>query len=84
MKVADSDAKRQVMQSLAGMYLGKALLFEWGLKLVHPLRACCSASEMQRHIQCVCPALKGERIQVYHGLAELLQVWDSIERATQR
>jgi hypothetical protein len=42
MKVAS--AKRQVMQSLAGMYPGNALIFKWGLKpfpeaisCVHPL-----------------------------------------------
>jgi hypothetical protein len=41
---------------------------------------CGHVSETQTHIQCVCPALKGERILVHHGLAELL--WGSVERAT--
>jgi hypothetical protein len=79
MKVAS--AKRQVMQSLAGMYPGNALLFKWGLKPSPVCTLCEHASETQTHIQCVCPALKGERIRVHHGLAELL--WGSIERATQ-
>ena len=74
-------AKRQVLQSLAGMYPGNALLFKWGLKPSPMCTLCNQASETQAHIQCVCPALKGERIRVHHGLAELL--WGSIERATQ-
>ena len=74
-------AKRQVLQSLAGMYPGNALLFKWGLKPSPMCTLCKHASETQAHIQCVCPALKGERIRVHHGLAELL--WGSIERATQ-
>jgi len=78
MKVAS--AKRQVMQSLAGMYPGNALMFKWGLKPSPVCTLCGHVSETQTHIQCVCPALKGERIRVHHGLAELL--WGSIERAT--
>jgi hypothetical protein len=81
MKIAS--AKRQVMQSLAGMYPWNALMFKWGLKpsLVCTLCEHASETHWQTHIQCVCPALKGERIRVHHGLAELL--WGSIERATQ-
>jgi hypothetical protein len=79
MKVAS--AKRQVMQSLAGMYPGNALLFEWGLKPSPMCTLCAHVSETQTHVQCVCPALKGERIRVHHSLAELLL--GSIERAAQ-
>jgi hypothetical protein len=78
MKVAS--AKRQVMQSLAGMYSGNALMFKRVLKPSLVCTLCGQVSETQTHIQCVCPALKGGRILVHHGLAELL--WGSIERAT--
>jgi hypothetical protein len=63
------------------MYPGKALMFKWGLKQSPVCTLCEHASETQTHIQCVCPALKGERIRVHHGLAELL--WGSIKRVTQ-
>jgi hypothetical protein len=57
MKIAS--AKRQVMQSLAGMYPGNALMFKWGLKPSPVCTLCEHASETQTYIQCVCPALKG-------------------------
>ena len=77
----DTPAKRQVLKSLAGMYPGNALLFKWGLTPSPACTLCGHASETQTHIQCVCPALKAERIRVHHGLAELL--WGSIERSSQ-
>jgi hypothetical protein len=55
-------AKRQVLQSLAGMYPGNALWFKWGLKPSRVYTLCEHALETQTQIQCVCPALKGERI----------------------
>jgi hypothetical protein len=73
--------KRTVLQTLAGMYPANALLHKWGLAPSPACALCGHASETQAHIQCVCPALKAERIRVHHGLAELL--WGSIERASQ-
>ena len=77
----DTPAKRQSLQSLAGMYSGNALLFKWGLTQSPACTLCGHVSETQTHIQCVCLALKAERIRVHHGLAELL--WGSIERSSQ-
>lgn len=73
--------KRTVLQTLAGMYPSNALLFKWGLTPSPGCVLCGHASETQTHIQCVCPALKEERIRVHHELAEYL--WRSIERASQ-
>ena len=53
-------AKRQVLQTLPGMYPRNALLFKWGPSLT-PSPACtlCGhAAETQTRVQCVCPSLK--------------------------
>jgi hypothetical protein len=63
MKVASA---KEVMQSLTGMNPGNALMFKWGLKPSPVCTLYWHVSETQTHIQCVCPALKGERIQVHH------------------
>jgi hypothetical protein len=57
------------------------LLLKWGPKPSPVCTLCGHVSETQTRIQRVCPALKGARIRVHHGLAELL--WGPIERATQ-
>ena len=80
-RMATDKRKRTVLQTLAGIYPGNAMLFRWGLAPPPACALCGHASETQTHIQCVCPALKAERIRVHHGLAETL--WGSIERASQ-
>jgi hypothetical protein len=50
MKVAS--AKRQVTQSLAGMYPGNVLMFKWGLKPSPMCPLCGHVLETQAHIQC--------------------------------
>ena len=56
-------AKRQVMQTIAGTFRGNALKFKWHLVSSPACSLCNHANESQVHIQCVCPALKGERIR---------------------
>ena len=76
MRMRTSTAKRQVLQTLAGMYPGNALLYKWGLIPSPACALCGQPLETQAHIQCVRPALKAERIRVHHGLTEL--PWGSI------
>ena len=71
-------AKRQVLQTIAGTFPGNAIKFRWRLVPSPACSLCNHANESQVHIQCVCPALKGERIRVHHALATLL--WSEIAR----
>jgi hypothetical protein len=81
-------AKRRVLQTLAGAFLGNALLYRWKMRssgLCKPLQGSCylcgALAETQAHIQCVCVALKAARISAHHNLAGT--VFASITRAGQ-
>ncbi len=74
-------AKRRVLQTMAGMFPGNALLYtgRWKLLPSGSCHLCGAAAETQAHIQCVCTALKGARISTHHNLAGM--VFESVSKA---
>ena len=72
-------AKRRVLQTMAGMFPGNALLYRWKLRPAGSCDLCGAPAETQAHIQCVCTALKGARISAHHNLAGM--VFESISKA---
>jgi hypothetical protein len=52
-------AKRRVLQTMAGIFSGNALLYRWKLRQSGSCDLCGAAEETQAHIQCACTALKG-------------------------
>ena len=68
-------AKRRVLQTLAGVFPGNAILCRWKLRATATCDLCACPAETQAHIQCVCPALKGARIAAHHTLAGMVFDW---------
>jgi ribonuclease HI len=64
--------KRRVLQTIAGVFPGNALLCRWKLRNTATCDLCSCPAETQAHIQCVCPALKGARIAAHHTLAGMI------------
>ena len=64
--------KRRVLQTIAGVFPGNALLCRWKLWNTAMCDLCSCPAETQAHIQCVCPALKGARIAAHHTLAGMI------------
>ena len=64
--------KRRVLQTIAGVFPGNALLCRWKLRNTAMCDLCSCPAETQAHIQCVCPALKGARIAAHHTLAGMI------------
>ncbi len=56
------------------------MLHKWGIVPSAACALCCHPAETQRHIQCLCPALKEARILAHHNLVHRL--WKGIEDAT--
>ena len=67
-----------VIQTIEGTFPGNELKFKWHLVSSPSCFLCNHVNESQVHIQCLCPALKGERIRVHNALATLL--WSEIAR----
>jgi hypothetical protein len=74
-------AKRRVLQTLAGVFPGNAILCRWKLRTAATCDLCACQAETQAHIQCVCPALKGARIAAHHTLAGMVFEWVREARA---
>jgi hypothetical protein len=65
-----ADGCCEVLHKLAGAFLGNALLHRWKLRASWSCDLCACPTEMQAHIQSVCPALKREAsIAAHHHLA---------------
>lgn len=64
--------KRRLMQTVAGLFPCRALLFKQD-KAPSPLCLLCGGqSETVAHIQCWCPVLKEARIAAHHAIAALI------------
>ena len=74
-----TEAKRHLLQSVGGIFPTNFYLFDRMRK--HPTGNCqCGAAETMTHIQCWCPQLRCNRIQVHHEIWR--GVCDSIVEAT--
>ncbi len=68
-----STAKKQVLQSIAGVFPGNAVLHKWRSIISPPAcTLCADQAETQSHIQCLSPALKEARIRAHHNIAKRL------------
>lgn len=77
-RIEISPGKRRILQTMAGMFPGRALLFKWGRADTSHCPLCNAQSESQCHIQCVCPRLERARTAAHHQIARCL--WSEIER----
>ncbi len=73
-------AKKQVFQSIAGVFPCNALLRKWGMVSSAACALCEAPAETQSHIRCLCPALKDACILAHHNLAQRL--WKGISDAS--
>jgi len=66
-----------ILQTIAGVFPGRALLHKWGRVDSPQCPLCGALSESQCHIQCVCPRLERARTAAHHLIARCL--WSEIE-----
>ncbi len=71
-KMKISAAKKQVLQSIAGVFPSNAVLHKWGVVLSAACALCSHPAETQSHIKYLCPALKEAWIWAHHNMAQLL------------
>ena len=64
--------KRRLLQSIAGMFPCRALLYKWGTAKSPACLLCDGAAESLAHVQCWCPALKEARIAAHHAVANTI------------
>lgn len=60
------------MQTIAGVFPCRALLYRWGKAPSPVCLLCQSAPETVGHTQCWCPGLKSARIAAHHAIAKLI------------
>lgn len=61
--------QRRLMQTIAGLFPCRALLFKWGKSTSPQCPLCGGETETVAHIQCRCPMLKDARIAAHHAIA---------------
>ena len=71
-KLKTDSSKRRVLQTIAGVFPGNALLCRWKLRATATCDLCAGPAETQAHVQCVCPVLKSARIAAHHTLAGMV------------
>jgi len=76
-RTAVGPSKRRILQTIAGVFPGRALLHKWGRVDSPQCPLCGALSESQCHIQCVCPRLERARTAAHHLIARCL--WSEIE-----
>jgi len=64
--------KRRIMQTVAGMFPCRAILYKWNKAPSPKCLLCNGENETIAHIQCWCPALKDARILAHHAIANVI------------
>ena len=64
--------KRRLLQTIAGVFPCRALLYKWGKTPSPQCLLCNQEAETLAHIQCWCPKLKEARIAAHHAIAACL------------
>jgi len=70
--------KRRILQTIAGMFPGRALLYKWKRADSPVCLLCNSDRETVCHIQCRCPRLEAARTAAHHQIAQFL--WSAIKK----
>jgi hypothetical protein len=74
-----STAKKHVLQSIAGVFPGNAVLHKWRIISSPACTLCGHPAETQSHCKCLCLALKEARFLAHHNIAKRL--WQGREAA---